>query len=80
MELRIKEVAKDKGYTLDDIAKRIGITYVALYGRIKTAKLDTLKEITEILKCNIHELIEAGEGYAHFYDDKTGEYLGIRKK
>ena len=38
------------------------------------------EEIAKILNCPVQELLPAPEGYAHFYDDKTGEWLGIRKK
>lgn len=81
MKERIKEIAKNKGYTLDDVAKKMGIIYNALYQRLSVSpKLSTLEEIATILNCPIQELLEAPEGYAHFYDDKTGEWLGIRKK
>lgn len=81
MKERIKEIAKNKGYTLDDIAKKMGIIYNALYQRLSVSpKLSTLEEIAKILNCPIQELLDAPEGYAHFYDDKTGEWLGIRKK
>ncbi|MFX1617028.1 helix-turn-helix transcriptional regulator [Riemerella anatipestifer] len=78
--LRIKEVAKAKGVTLDNIAQKMGITYVGLHGKIKTAKLSTLKEIATILGCDVIELINPNDTHQHFYDDKTDEWLGIRKK
>ena len=40
----------------------------------------SLEDFARILNCEVHELIETSKGYAHFYDDKTGEWLGIRKK
>lgn len=81
MKHRVKQMAKKKGITLDDVAKSMGIIYNALYQRLNVSpKLSTLEEIAKILDCKIHELIEAPEGYAHFYDDSTGEWLGIRKK
>lgn len=80
MNLRIKETAKRKGFSLDDTAKKIGITYTSFYRRINNPKLSTLEEIAKILNCPVQELLPAPEGYAHFYDDKTGEWLGIRKK
>lgn len=57
VKLKIKEVAKAKGYTLEDIAKQMGITYVGLHGKLKTAKLDTLYEVSKILDCDIRDLI-----------------------
>lgn len=80
MYLRIKEVAKNKNYTLDDLAKNIGITYSSFFRRIDNPKLSTLEEIAKVLKCSVQELLEAPEGFSHFYDDKTGEWLGVRKK
>lgn len=80
MDLRIKEVVKNKGFLLEGVANKLGISYVALYKRLNTPKLSTLEEIATILNCPVQELLEAPEGYAHFYDDKTGEWLGIRKK
>ncbi len=43
-----------------------------------SVSIDKLKEIADILDCEISELIPTGEKYAHFYD--KDEYLGIRKK
>ena len=78
--LRIKEVARKKGKKLDDVSKGLGICYSSLYRRVDNPKFSTLQEIANFLNCPIQELIEAPEGYAHFYDDKSGEWLGIRKK
>ncbi len=81
MNLRIKEVAKNKGYSLQELSKKLGITYQALSARmIGNPSIRVLNEISTALDCEIHELIETSEEYSHFYDDKTGEWLGIRKK
>ena len=79
-ELKIKEVAKSKGFTLDELSKQMGITYTSFFRRIDNPKLSTLEEIARILNCSIQKLLSAPDGFAHFYDDKTGEWLGIRKK
>lgn len=80
MKNRIKEIAKSKGYTLDDIATKMGIIYNALYQRLSVSpKLSTLEEIAKILNCPVQELLPAPEGYAHFYDE-NGNWQGIRKK
>ena len=78
-ELRIKEVAKHRGFTLQELSAKIGIDYTSLYRRLNNPKFDTLEKISDALKCEITELIPAGDNYSHFYDDKTGEWLGIRK-
>lgn len=41
-KLRIKEVLKAKGVTLEEIAQKLGITYVGLYGKLKTADISAL--------------------------------------
>lgn len=80
MKDRIKEIAKKKGYTLDDIAKQMGIIYNALYQRLNVSpKLSTLEEIARILNCEVAEFLSLGDNYSHFYDEK-GEWLGIRKR
>ena len=79
-DLRIKEVAKLKGLTLQDLAKQIGIDYTSLYRRLNNSKFDTLKKIAEILNCEVIELINVGDDYLHVYDLNTGIWLGIIKK
>lgn len=78
MELRIKEVAKQKGFTLDDIAKKIGISYVSLFRRLNAPKLSTLEEIANILNCEVVELIEVNKPFTHSYDPE-GNWKGISK-
>ena len=75
-KLRLKEVLKQKGVTLEDVAQKIGITYVGLYGKIKTAKLETLTDIAKILNCDAIEFIVPPAGFQHEYT-ASGEWLGI---
>lgn len=76
--LRIQEVLKNKGKDMSWLADEIGITRPSLYSRLKSAKIDTLKQISEIIDAPIQELIIPSKGYAHFYDEK-GVWQGIRK-
>lgn len=78
--LRIKEVAKMKGFTLQQIAEELNISYVSLNRRMHTAKLETLTEIARILNCELAELFKTSEDFSHFYDTEKKEWLGIRKK
>ena len=75
--LRIQEILKERGLTMEWLAGEIGIERESLYSRLRTGKISTLEEIANILKCPIHELIEAPKGYGHFYVD--GVWEGIRK-
>ena len=81
MHLRIKEIAQKKGVTMKKIAEKLNTTpaLITYYekGNVSVS-VDKLKEIADILNCEISELIPTGEKYAHFYD--KDEYLGIRKK
>lgn len=79
-KFRIKEVAKSRNMTLDDLATKMGISYIALNKNLKTAKFATLKKIAEILNCEVVELINVGEDYLHVNDPNTGVWLGVIKK
>ncbi len=83
MVLRIKEVARSRGITMRQIAKKLNTNYQTIThynSGFRTPTLGKLKDIANILNCEIHELIETSEEYAHFYDNKTSQWLGIRKK
>lgn len=75
--LRVQEILKNKGRTMEWLAGELKIKRESLYSRLKTGKIKTLEEIANILNCPIHELIEAPKGYGHFYVDDVWE--GIRK-
>ncbi|MGQ1928155.1 helix-turn-helix domain-containing protein [Ornithobacterium rhinotracheale] len=75
---RIREVLKNYGITQKELAEKLGISPVSLHQRLKNPTLSSLKEIAENIPCNIHELIEAGNDHAHFYEN--GTWYGIRKK
>ncbi|MFC5046316.1 helix-turn-helix domain-containing protein [Aquimarina hainanensis] len=79
MELRIKEICKEKGLKLPDLAKRLGISRQALSKRINNnPTIESLSEIAEILKVDPIELIVPSSDYSHFYSGD--EWLGIRRK
>ena len=76
---RIKSVAKQKEIPMATIAKELQIGYSAFYQKTTgSVKVETLRQIADILRCEIAELIPTGPEYAHFYD--RGQWLGIRKK
>lgn len=58
-ELRIQEVCKEKGITMQELAKRMGKTYQALYASIgNNPTLSRLDEIAEILGVSTVDLFE----------------------
>lgn len=76
---RIKEVLNRYHISQKDLADRLGISPQAVNSRLKNPKLNSLKEFADAIGCDIHELIQCSDDFAHFYDDKQ-EWLGIRKK
>ena len=80
MNLRIKEVAKGRGYDLKTLAHKLGITYQALNARmVGNPSAKVIQEIADALDVSVFELIGADKNLAHFYDE-SGEWQGIRRK
>ncbi|EPL7679810.1 helix-turn-helix domain-containing protein [Elizabethkingia anophelis] len=81
MQLRIKEVAKRRGFTMRKLSELSGIDTVAL-SRYNTGviepPLSRLQKIAEVLQCEFVELLPVGEKFGHW--ELEGEWLGIRKK
>ena len=62
MELRIKELAKERGMTIGDIAKAIGISRVNLSNSLNgNPTLSRLKEVAAILHVEVAELFRPAE-------------------
>lgn len=56
--LRIQEICKEKGITLQQLAHRLGITYQALYASIGgNPTLSRLQAIAKELDCNVSDLL-----------------------
>ena len=61
MQLRIKDIAKEKGITLNDLASRVNITQVSISRIVNAAakpSLDTLEKIAIALDVQVYELFE----------------------
>lgn len=61
MKLLIKEIAKQRGITLNEIAERVGIAQPSISRIINgvfNPKLDTLERIADVLQVNISDLFE----------------------
>lgn len=57
--LRIQEICKEKGITMQDLAKRMGITYQALYASASgNPTIGKIKEIAQALDVDYLELLE----------------------
>lgn len=81
MKLRIKEVAKRKGYTMAKLSEKLKIDTTTM-SRYNTGTIEPpisrLEQIAEVLDCEIAEFFPLGNKFGHWELD--GEWLGIRKK
>lgn len=59
MALRIKELAKEKGYSLETVAGRLGISPVSLSQSLNgNPTMKRLEEVAEVLDVDVSELFE----------------------
>lgn len=60
--LRIQEVCKEQGVTMQDLAKRMGISYQALYASVSgNPTIGKLSEIANALEVEVSDLIEKSD-------------------
>lgn len=58
--LRVQEICKNQGITMQDLAKRMGVTYQALYAAVSgNPTIGKLQEIANSLNVDIIDLIGA---------------------
>ena len=57
MELRVKELCKEQGLFMEDLAKKIGVTRITLTRNISgNPTVETLQKIADALKVEVWEL------------------------
>lgn len=76
----IARKVKAKGHKMNEIAERLGTQYQNLYKSLNNSNLNTVQRIAEAANMHPIELLLPPEGFTHFYDEITGDWLGIRKK
>lgn len=66
--LKVKEVAKEKGVTITELAEKLGIAQVSLSRAINgnNPKLETLKKIAHALNVDVRDLIKPTKGSDDF--------------
>lgn len=79
MELRIKEVTKQKGLQLKDVAEKMGIARESLTRTINgNPTVDTLAKIAEALEVDIIELFpQPNQDHVTGYLEYQGEVIKI---
>lgn len=69
LQLRIKEICKEQGITLNTLAERIGVTQPSISGlatgKIKPS-LDTLEKLSQALDVEVGELFAPKEDFIAF--------------
>lgn len=79
--LRIKEIAKEKGIALNDLANTLGITYQALNARITgNPSLKVLIELANALDVDVRELITptketTNKGHVLYMKNDAGDLI-----
>ena len=76
----ISKKVKEKGFKMADIAALIGVQYQTINKNLNNGSFETVLKIAQATKINFFELLLPPAGYTHFYDEQSGEWLGIRKK
>ena len=57
--LRVDEICKEQGITMKDLAKRMGVTYQALYSSCSgNPTIEKVKKIADALNVHYFELLE----------------------
>lgn len=76
MDFRVKELLKERGFLLTELAKNLGIEYPPFHKKINKPTLKTLEELEELTGIKAIEFIIPPAGFQHEYNDK-GDWLGI---
>lgn len=80
MDLRVKEVVKAKGITLQDLCKRMDISYINFNQKLsRKPNTEFLQQIADALNVSVFEIISSDDYTYHSYDEK-GNWKGVVKK
>lgn len=62
--LRVKEICKERGINLAELAKRMNISASALSQNLKKPSYETLEKLSLALKVDVPELFETSKAHA----------------
>ncbi|WP_254526974.1 MULTISPECIES: helix-turn-helix domain-containing protein [unclassified Sphingobacterium] len=80
MDLRVKEVVKAKGITLQDLCKRMDMSYINFNQKLsRKPNTEFIQQIADALEVSVFEIISSDGNTYHSYDEK-GNWRGIVKK
>ena len=76
--LKIKQIAKEKGMTMAEVAKKLGVNPVNLSSAINgNPTLSTLSKIAEVLEVEVADLFEREEKSIYGFVKIGGEVLEL---
>ena len=79
MELRVKEICKEKGLLFKELASKLGVTDVSLRTTInKNPTIGTLEKIADALGVEVTELFKPSEGGGKIVCPYCGSTINIR--
>ena len=72
--LKVQEICKERGMTMQDLAKKMGVTYQALYAAVSgNPTIGKLGEIAKTLGVNIVDLFEGNS-----QDSEVNGYVKVK--
>ncbi|MGK6342881.1 helix-turn-helix domain-containing protein [Chryseobacterium sp. DT-3] len=77
MELQIKDVAKKKNTSMQDLSKALGISYQAFNQKLnRKPNIEFIQKCADALDCSVFELIVPDRDLFPLYD-KDGVFKGV---
>lgn len=77
----IKKVIKEKGYTVEQVAKEMGVNRVTLFQNInRNPTIKTLQRIADVIHCDISEFFLDKKNESTFKCPHCGKELDIEIK
>jgi transcriptional regulator with XRE-family HTH domain len=80
MQFRIKEVAKIKGKTLQEMCAIMDISYINFNQQMNRGpKMDLIQKCADALGCSVFELIDEDDNFTHLYSKNEFYGIGFKK-
>lgn len=68
MELLITEIMKDRGISVDELAKHLGVSPNPLYAKLRgNLTIKSLQQIAEVLDCEVADFFPVPDDYIHWH-------------
>lgn len=81
MFMDIKRVIKEKGYSVEQVAKEMGVSRVTLFQNInRNPTIKTLQRIADVIKCDVSEFFLDEKKESTFKCPHCGGELNIEIK